>query len=538
MKEHYAALKAASAAGDQEAVAYIREQARRQQEAEDRAAYNPTSGMSTSDQFWAGAGRGAVDVARNVGNIAGVYSDEQLRAANAEDAPLLDTTAGQVGNFVGQTAAVTIPTMGVAGLAGRATGTLGNIARNAIGRGMIEGATQGAIVAGPDRRLTGAAQGAAAGAVLPAAGGVYRAARSGVRPTANARRLMSEGVQLTPGQMNPAGALNQIEEGVQALPVVGNLVSSARDKGYRQFQATLANDVAPPGVSIRPSDNVQKMVDDLATAYDSAYDFAKGYPMAPVILRTKGGNVPLKDAFSSAVRDRGIYADDAARVKVGKFVVNKLTALRGRQTESADFIWLRSEIRAAKRAADNEGERKLLSAVEKQITEALDSHLPTDASTALRATDAQYGKFKIFEDAVWRSKSRPDGFTPEQFAQSVRDATAKGEYARGGGRLRDRADTAADVFQKRQPQTGRQVLTVGPLAAAAYAEPFTVGPLFGAATYGLYGTKLGNAFAAGNTGLQQGARSAERAVRRTISKADREAIAGVSRNALVNYLDD
>jgi hypothetical protein len=542
MKEHYAALRAASEAGDQEAVAYIRQQVVAEQQGMDRAEYNPTTGQSALRTGVEGVGRGISNIARNVGNMTGFVSDDEMTDASQLDSALMDTTAGKVGNFIGETAAVTLPTMGTAGLVGRAAGVAGGIARNAVGRGVIEGAVQGAITAGPDNRTAGGILGGAVGGVIPGAGTAYRALRSGVNPSASAQRLMRDGVSLTPGQMNPQGALNQIEEVAQAVPYLGNIVSGARQKGYQEFQHRVAQDVAPPGVSIRANADVARMMDDLSKSYNTAYDVVKGFPVSPVIMRTQGGDIPLGHAFKKATTFRGTVASDQERKAADGFLSNQMSKMKGRQNSSDDLISLRSEIRAKvrdKKGKDGwDGFVEILSNADKKVTDALDSQLPPAASKALKDTDAQYGKFKVLEDAVYKAKDQSGSFTPAQFSQAVRDATGKAEYAKGGGRMRDLSRSANDVFQPKQPLTGRQAVTAAPLIAAAYAFPGAVGIPAAASLAALYGTKAGRNFAAGQTAVQQGARQVEREIRRKVPKTARELTAGYSRNALVNYTGD
>ncbi len=94
-----------------------------------------------------------------------------------------------------------------------------------------------------------------------------------------------------------------------------------------------------------------------------------------------------------------------------------------------------------------------------------------------------------------------------------------------------------DVFQPKQPMTGRQAVTIAPLAAAIYANPSLAIPA-GASTAWIYGTKSGRNFAAGKLGVQQAARGVEREVRRAIPKEGRETVARYGRNALLTYADD
>jgi hypothetical protein len=66
---------------------------------------NPTEGMSTGEKFLAGVGKGFVDIGRGVGQRVGLVDQKDIDESRQLDAPLMDTTAGTVGNVAGQVAA-------------------------------------------------------------------------------------------------------------------------------------------------------------------------------------------------------------------------------------------------------------------------------------------------------------------------------------------------------------------------------------------------------------------------------------------------
>lgn len=76
--------------------------------------FDPTDGMSTTDKFLAGAGKGMVDLARGAGQLVGIVSDKEVEQSKQLDKPLMNTTAGTVGNAVG-TAAALAPAMLIPG---------------------------------------------------------------------------------------------------------------------------------------------------------------------------------------------------------------------------------------------------------------------------------------------------------------------------------------------------------------------------------------------------------------------------------------
>src|ERR1700685_1027964 len=83
-----------------------------------RTTYDPTEGMSTSDRVLSGIGKGMVDTGRGVyqlgasiGHAAGMVSDEKMAQIQQDvdeshelDKPLMNTTAGKVGDIIGTAA--------------------------------------------------------------------------------------------------------------------------------------------------------------------------------------------------------------------------------------------------------------------------------------------------------------------------------------------------------------------------------------------------------------------------------------------------
>lgn len=150
--------------------------------------YGATSSMSTTEKVLAGAGKAFNDVGLGVkqlldkpavalqnvfgGKTASESAEQTQRAINESrttDAPLMDTTAGKVGN-VGGSVAVALPAMMVPGAQGFAGAAL-------------TGATQGFIqpVADGESRLKNTTIGAAAGAGGVAAGRVIAAGAKGAK---------------------------------------------------------------------------------------------------------------------------------------------------------------------------------------------------------------------------------------------------------------------------------------------------------------------------------------------------------------------
>lgn len=67
--------------------------------------FDPTEGMSTSELFLAGVGKGMTDIGRGIGQRLGMVSEEDVARSRQLDQPLMETTAGTVGNVAGGVAA-------------------------------------------------------------------------------------------------------------------------------------------------------------------------------------------------------------------------------------------------------------------------------------------------------------------------------------------------------------------------------------------------------------------------------------------------
>lgn len=461
-----------------------------------KAKYGATSGMSGIQKFLAGTGRGMMNIGRNLGNVVGLVDDQTIRDANQRDSDLLSTGAGMAGNFLGETAILTPLTLGYGAGANalRAGGTAARVLANPITRGVIEGGAQGAISAGPDNRAQGAFVGGITGSALPFLGkGIGKVAR-GMKRTPEAQRLLDEGISLTPGQMNPKGMFNHAEEAMQSAPLVGSVIRNARQSAEEQFQRA-----AIQRGSFTPLRKVGSPQEHLDRAYDSfepLYDQVKGIAM----------QAPSDTDITRAVSNINVFADDAAREKVAKFVNNQVTALKTQTPDSADLLKIRTNIRRAAREADRDpakaAEAQLLNEVEKTFTDTIQRQLTPDAHSALRRADLRYGVHKITEKAVAKGRDRPGGFTPTMLSQAIKESTDAGAYARGGGRLRDLSQAAAATFDVKSPPTGARLGVLGALGGASYFNPSTVLPIVGS-ILGLAGTQTGRKLAAGQTAGQK-----------------------------------
>lgn len=441
-------------------------------------------------------------------------ANEALRARN-DNEQLASTVTQGLGGVLGG--------LGIGSALG-ATGGLGSSVAN-TGRALAANAglqTAGAVTGGVASDLArrdgagavGQTVAGVIGSLLPSTtvqglGRGFDKIGTGLARTPEAQRLLDAGVDLTPGQMNPKGAVNQIEEALQSAPAVGKVVRNARENAQSTFQRVAAGEGAAPGTAVAQSDPAT-MLDDAYQSFQPLYDQAKGFPVRPVIMSATGPDIPLDQALSRAVASRGIRATDSDRAAIQGVIDDQMT--KG-ISSSDNLLDIRSAIRAEAREAASEGnsaQAKLLRAADDELTKALESQLPAQPLAALKTADGKYGQYKTLEKAVARAKSKPGGFTANDLAEAVAQANrglGLGNYARGGGgRLRELADDGRKVFEVRSPPTGARMGVLGTLGAGAAAlDPATATLIGGTALAGI-GTQAGRRIAQGKTAPQQAIR--------------------------------
>lgn len=480
------------------------------------------TGMHTPewlDRTLAGAGRGMVHTINSVRDLVGDTGRPQMTTSDLItgnkptsrledearlDAPLMATTAGKVGNIVGE-GAITAPIgAGAVGAVGRLGAMGAKAAAQPLVNALIQGGTQGLVTADPGSRLENATIGAVTSGALGAAGQGVKKLAQGLTQTPAAQYLRSVGVNnLTPGQLNPGGVANQFEQAIEHVPVVGQLVQGARENAEHQYQRAVFQAAAAPGAApIKASSNIHDMLQQAYDSYEPLYSPAKGHPVDPGdvgALRTGLSSVGAQPGTSVAGQQAG-----------QSFVDNELTRLPQNPT-STDLLTMRSNLRQAARkaklATDSVAQDKatVYDAAEQQVTDALRLNLPQHAQQALDAADSNYGNYKIVENAVAQSKDNIAGLTPQKLSQAVYNATADPAYARGaGGPLRDLAKAGTETFQGVVPYNGAVMapLLAGGLAAHAAPVPAIIG---GTGALGLSLTDTGRSLAAGATPPQQAA---------------------------------
>jgi hypothetical protein len=189
--------------------------------------FDPERDMSTGQRVAAGAGKALNDLAMGAGQLLGLTSREDVADQRKLDAPLMNTTAGKVGNLAGSVGALA-PTALIPG-AGTVAGA------GAIGSlvGLLQPSTS------TKETLTNVALGGAGGAVGQ---GVMnritaRAAQPGTQLTQGQQQAaqggQALGMRLTPGKASGSTTLQKMEAAAESHPLTAGGFDGIREQNQR-----------------------------------------------------------------------------------------------------------------------------------------------------------------------------------------------------------------------------------------------------------------------------------------------------------------
>ena len=137
---------------------------------EDVATADPTKDMGGFQRFAAGAGKAGYDIARGVGQFAGIVPQSSVDESRKLDAPLMNTGAGVAGNIAGN-ALIAAPAMAIPGV-----NTLVGGAALGAGMGALQPTAEG------ESRLLNMGVGAVGGTAAPALGSALRTGKALAEP--------------------------------------------------------------------------------------------------------------------------------------------------------------------------------------------------------------------------------------------------------------------------------------------------------------------------------------------------------------------
>jgi len=450
--------------------------------------FDPTQGMSTTDRFLSGAGKGLVDLGRgtyqlgaSIGHAAGLVSDDkmadiqnQVDESHHLDKPLMNTTAGKVGDVVGTAApALLVPGAGILGGAAAGAG-MGALQPVPTGESRVQNIGMGAV---------GGAAGGAVGKVFKMLGGFgVPASRQAAVNT-----LASEGIPTSVAQKTGAKAAQTVE---RASGMISDAQSDFMAQQAPAFNKAVLRRIgvtdpevtaATPDVLSAAKGKITGVMDDVATkgvGVDDTMLNGLGEVEQNALLRLPDADMgPIKahisDILSNAAKNDGSL-DGMAYQKIR-------SSLGG----------LSQDARYAPFAHD----------MQDVLDDALTRSNPSDAARLGQAR-VQYRALKQIEPAI---DSQGNVSVPK-LMNSLMNKSNRNQslYGQGDQSLVDLAKAARQVIPETLGNSGTAERMIGPLTVmetARSGEPLKAALKAGAAVYGggVMGRAMRNQGVVGNT---------------------------------------
>lgn len=488
----------------------------------DRAKADPTADMGAGARLVAGYGKAGSDLVGGIerlGNMVGIGNYDQKAAQEDAriDAPLMNTTAGKVGNFAGNVALTALPVGGATGAVTRGATAAARVLPQALqatarfiaptAAAAATGAATGAL-SNPQDMTQGAEMGAIGGAGGDLVGrGLTRVAggmlAGGVTP--EARALMDQGVNV-PIWKAQNGFIRTAGESLKKFPLVGDLMRNAEGRAGQQWNRNLMRDATPGAPVMDDAGNVirwdtsapvtavgQDGMQQVGARFRDAYGAIYGNRAIPVpqglndelegiVQNTRAYNPGVADDVAGAAREAGDALNRAVAPTVttastgggsvgsGRISGNMRTPVQTTTTTELghagaapqDFANAIGSLDARISDAWRDGNGTLgrqLQAMRDAIANAREQGLPPEVQSMLQPVNQAYGNFKTLQRAAsGLGAMRNDGVvSPQQMLNAVRagDTTAgKSASAQGTARGQQAAQDAYKVFGSRLPEVG------------------------------------------------------------------------------------
>jgi hypothetical protein len=338
----------------------------------------------------------------------------------------------------------------------------------------------------PSDVIGGALTGGVVGGTL---GTIGSAIAPKVQP--QARQLQKEGISLTPGAAF-GGQIQAVEQAAESLPVAGQLVKSARQQSFEEFNKAAFNRALKEldtGVTVPKDLPLREAADftygQISTKYNEIYP--------KVSLKYNNTIEKQFNALGKKYSEANLGKDAADQFQSQLNSIKK--RLEGNKLSGGQVKALKEDLRMMTDAYKGSvGSEKLLgnalNDLENSIMLSLRNQNPEYASQ-LKKADTAYANYKRVESAAAAAKGAEGAFTPAQLETAIKQGGTKSQYARGKALMQDLSNPAYDVLGNKIPDSGtanRLALSGLLTGAAHYIEPTAAVPT--ALASGLY-TKPG-----------------------------------------------
>jgi hypothetical protein len=403
---------------------------------------NPTDGMSGTQKFLAGVGKGMTDVARGVGQLVGLTDRDAVDETKRRDAPLMATGAGLAGNVAGTVAAYA-PLAFIPGA---------NSYAGATAIGAATGLMQ--PVGADDSRLTNTAVGGVSGFAGQAlANGLSRVLNP--QTSKAVTDLMDEGITPTPGQIL-GGIPQKVESALESVPFAGQAITGAKGAVVEEFNEAAINRALGPinkTVSAIGHEGMRQAREAVENSYDDALALL---PQVQIDPQFDTAVQQIRSVGQSLIPDRARQFD--------KIIDDEIIGrIGGQQIIDGDLLHtIESQVKSkARQLLGTQGydEQQMGAALSDIVGEirGLAARNSPEAAEALKKADAAYAMLLRLERAAG-SQGAPQGiFTPTQLGSAVRGmdrSLRKVDIAQGEGLMQDLATNGRQVLGGNLPNSG------------------------------------------------------------------------------------
>jgi hypothetical protein len=382
------------------------------------------------------------------------------------DAPLMDTAGGKAG-YVGG-ALATAP------LLPAATGYGG-----AAAMGTLMGATQPAL----DWKERGINTATGLGSSVGGQAVVNGLARV-VRPQTSeaVQTLIDSGVTPTPGQIL-GGGFKRAEEGATSVPIVGDFIKAAQNRGIGQLNDAVANRaLAPVGDSLPSGVTGRAAVDYVGSKLGSEYDKLlpqMGATVDAPFAQQVNNLTQMVNSGNMGPQESQQFMAVLKNKVMGKFQGQNAATGETLKAMNSDLGQL-----AANYSRDPSFDKRQLGQAIGELQDAVRgmiSRQNPQFAPQLSAIDSGYAIFKRMQRAA-SSVAADDGvYTPSQLQAAVKAldrSKDKGGFASGNALLQDLSDPAKQVLAPKLNDSGtpyRSLLMAGAAGAAGhFVSPWAI----------------------------------------------------------------
>jgi hypothetical protein len=384
----------------------------KQEEAQAQYEGRNISDMSAPSKFLTGVGNTVMDLGRGAKQI---YGDPQANEFGGQQdiersrklrSELNKSGAGQAGDIFGSVAPILFT-------GGSSFPTLA-----------AQGATMGALqpTSGNENRLmnmlasTGGSL--AGGAIVKGLGKLA----GGFTPSKDAASLMAQGIQPTLGQGIEQGVIGKgirkmEESSTSAIPFVGGLAQSARDRATKEWTQRAIKEAEIPGLGVTAQGEV---------GHEAMANLKKGFEQAYTkVLENKTISIKpqLGQDIVNAIDDPALFLNPAERGTVIKGVqglLDKISPDNSGKYLASDIFKIESKLKDQVRALPKgDPKAQVLNQVRSIISDYRESNLPAQTGKVIQELNSKYANFVRLKRAAGGVGAEHGEFTPAQLYNSA-----------------------------------------------------------------------------------------------------------------------